>query len=138
MKLGRPELEHIEYNPKFKREYKTDYIHGSMTVTWNYDLNKYERGPISVDLAYPKDYDLPEKQKIDSSRYVSEPVVMVYKTSERSNAKYKLKTWSNKNMDQILRGKGIGVPDDVIILELGVGSGLINDFKNKYKEFLKN
>jgi hypothetical protein len=100
-------------------------------------LNKYDRGPISVDINYSKDYDLPKRAKIDNSKYVPAPVVMVYKTSERSNAKYKLKVWNNKSIDQILSGKNNGFPDDVIILELGIGYQLIEEYKEKYKNNLK-
>lgn len=135
-KRGRPESKPIEESPtKFTREYlKED---GSGTK-WSYDLNKSTKGPMSVEVVYPKGHTFPSKPKIDSSKYAGkEPVVMVYKTSENKNAKYKLKTWNNKNLDQILIGKNIGVPDGVIILELGVGTGLIEDYKQKYKSNLK-
>lgn len=137
MKRGRPE-QVIEESPvKFVREYKTNYIHGDVTVKWNYDLNKYDRGPVSVDINYSKDYDLPKRAKIDNSKYVPAPVVMVYKTSENKNARYKLKVWHNKSIDQILSGKNNGFPDDVIILELGIGNQLIEEYKEKYKNNLK-
>ena len=61
------------------------------------------------------------------------PVVMVFKTSNRSNAKTKMKVWKNTNIDYILtQDKLPGVPDKAVILELGVGESLIEKYKLKY------
>ena len=54
------------------------------------------------------------------------PVVVVFKTSNRSNAKTKMKIWANENIDYIITAKSLpGVPDTAVILELGVGFKLI-------------
>jgi hypothetical protein len=61
------------------------------------------------------------------------PVVMVFKTSNRSNAKTKMKIWKNENIDYIISAKSLpGVPDNAPILELGVGNKLIEKYKLKY------
>ena len=47
---------------------------------------------------------------------------MVFKTSNRSNAKTKMKIWNNENIDYIMSSKKLpGVPDKAEILELSVG-----------------
>jgi len=61
---------------------------------------------------------------------------MVFKTSNRTNAKVKIKTWTSKNLDDILDStkKLSGTPDDEnLILEVGVGKGFENRMKQKYK-----
>jgi dihydrofolate reductase len=60
-------------------------------------------------------------------------VTIVFKTSARSNAKTKLKTFKNKCIDDILDKKLPGVPDNAVILELGIGSLFESIWKQKYK-----
>jgi hypothetical protein len=58
---------------------------------------------------------------------------MVFKSSERSNAKFKMKVWNNENIDYIISAPTLpGVPDNAIILEVGVGENYIDSFKSKY------
>ena len=58
---------------------------------------------------------------------------MVFKTSNRSNAKTKMKIWANENIDYITSAKKLpGVPDTSIILELGVGKGFIGKWRSKH------
>ena len=58
---GRPKLEIAEAPRKFTREYIDN--EGIRTV-WKFDLDKFDRGPIEVELFYPKDYMSPlEKLK---------------------------------------------------------------------------
>ena len=58
---------------------------------------------------------------------------MVFKTSNRSNAKTKMKVWNSMNIDYIItQDKLPGVPDKAEVLELGVGKGLIKKYKSKY------
>ena len=60
------------------------------------------------------------------------PVVVVYKTSNRKNAKLKLEVFYNVRLDDILdtnKRKPI-IPYESEILEIGVGGG----FEEKYKE----
>ena len=65
--------------------------------------------------------------------YPNSPVVMVFRTSNRSNAKVKMKVWKNKNIDQVQEEKLAGVPKNAEILELAVGIKFIEKYKSKYK-----
>ena len=54
------------------------------------------------------------------------PVVMVFKTSNRSNAKTKIKVF-NQSIDYIISTKKLpGVPEKAEIVELGVGKSFIS------------
>lgn len=65
--------------------------------------------------------------------YPKLPVVLVFKSSNRKNAKTKMKVFRNKNID-IVNGKKLpGVPDNALILELAIGESFINTYKQKYK-----
>ena len=102
-------------------------------TTFHYDLDKFKNGPYKVEITYPKGtrYVKPKIEKGKS--YGKTPVVMVFKTSERSNAKTKIKVWNNENIDFIISNLKLpGVPKDAIILELGVGESLIENYKLKY------
>jgi hypothetical protein len=58
---------------------------------------------------------------------------MVFKTSNRSNAKVKMKVWKNENIDYIITAKKLpGVPDNAVIMELSVGQGFIEKYASKY------
>ena len=60
------------------------------------------------------------------------PTVLVFKTSNRSNAKTKMKV-INKNIDYVLGAKKIpGIPDIAEWLEVGVGASFVNKYKQKY------
>ena len=102
-------------------------------MVWHYDVNKNANGPYKTEMTYPKGYKH-EKVKADKGKaYNGQPVVMVFKTSERSNAKTKMKVWNNENIDYIISTKSLpGVPDNAIILECGVGESYIDSFKSKY------
>jgi hypothetical protein len=66
---------------------------------------------------------------------INAPVVMVWKTSERSNAVTKIKKFNGYHIDYVLstHSKLPGVPEDAIILELGIGRKFYELWKNKYK-----
>ena len=101
--------------------------------TWYYDRSKSTSGPWRVDHTPPKDEKStiikPEKGKA----YNKQPVVMVFKTSNRSNAKTKMKIWANENIDYIISAKSLpGIPDSAEILELGVGETFIEKWQSKY------
>ena len=69
-----------------------------------------------------------------SISYHKSTVTVVFKTSNRSNAKTKMKSFRNKSIDDILDAKRIvGVPDSAVILELGIGKQLEEQYRNKYK-----
>ena len=68
-----------------------------------------------------------------SSPYHKENVTVVFKTSNRSNAKTKMKTLRNKSIDDVLDRKIPGVPDTAVILEMGIGPEFQRQWKQKYK-----
>jgi len=100
---------------------------------WYYDSSKSKNGPYKTEMTYPKGYKH-EKVKVDKGKpYNGQPVVMVFKTSNRSNAQTKIKVWNNENIDYIISAKSLpGVPDIAVILEIAVGESFINTFKSKY------
>lgn len=69
-----------------------------------------------------------------SISYHKSTVTVIFKTSNRVNAKTKIKTFRNKSIDDILSAKQIiGVPDTSIILELGIGKELEYQYRKRYK-----
>ena len=58
------------------------------------------------------------------------PVVVTFKTSNRSNAKTKQKVIRNKNVDQVLdiKTKIPGIPERAVILSVGLGEKFIEKF----------
>ena len=63
--------------------------------------------------------------------YIKGPVVVTFKTSNRSNARIKQKVVRNKNVDEVndINVKIPGVPDKAVILHIGVGERFIDDNK---------
>ena len=63
------------------------------------------------------------------------PLVIVWKTSNRSNAQTKIKKTSNYNLDYFLQSEATipGIPKDAIILEIGIGKKLFDTWTAKYK-----
>tara|TARA_R100001377_G_scaffold75324_1_gene51845 strand:+ start:521 stop:928 length:408 start_codon:yes stop_codon:yes gene_type:complete len=133
MSRGRPS-EQIEIRTKWTEEYiefpsKPEL--GTKSL-WHYDTNKFKNGPFKTEIFYPKGYKSP-KIKIDKKSYQKQPVAIVFNTSNRSNAKTKIKIWRNTNIDYVLSMDKIpGIPSTAIILECGVGEGIINSYKLKY------
>ena len=64
------------------------------------------------------------------------PTVLVFKTSNRSNAKTKMKVYKTKNIDEIIDGLETGnlpgVPSKAEVLELSLGNSFIEKYKEKY------
>jgi hypothetical protein len=100
--------------------------------TWYFDRNKSENGCYKVENKYETGNKHP-KPKIDQRLYVGNtPTVVVFKTSNRSNAKTKIKV-INKNIDYVLSSKKIpGIPAIAEWLEVGVGRSFISRYKQKY------
>ena len=96
---------------------------------WHYDEKKNKNGCWRVE----QKFIAGEKQaKIDKKPYNKMPVAMVFKTSNRSNAKTKIKVWRNTNIDYINSTPKLpGVPECAVILELLVGENSINSYKLK-------
>lgn len=60
-------------------------------------------------------------------------ITIVFKTSNRSNAKTKIKTYRNKSIDDILDAKKlVGISDKAVILEIGMGEQLEKQYRKKY------
>jgi len=99
---------------------------------WKYDTNKFPNGPYLVEQKFQAGNKQP-KPKIDQRTYAKDmPTVIVFKTSNRSNAKTKIKV-INKNIDYVLSAKKIpGIPDIAEWLEVGVGNSFIDKYKQKY------
>ena len=99
-------------------------------MIYKYDINKNPNGCYSVESKFKAG----EKANpdIDQRMYGKNPVVMVFKTSNRSNAKTKIKVF-NKNVDYIISAKKLpGVPEKAEIIELAVGRSFISKYKQKY------
>lgn len=134
MSRGRPseEVKVVTKYTQVVNEYYSNPELGEIT-TYHFDKDKSKNGSYKVEITYPKGtrYVKPKIEKGKS--YGKTPVVMVFKTSERSNAKTKIKVWNNENIDFIISNPKLpGVPKDAIILELGVGESLIENYKLKY------
>ena len=66
--------------------------------------------------------------------YHKDTISIVFKTSNRSNARVKIKTFRNKSIDDILDAKRIiGIPDNAVILKIGMGKMLEEQYRKKYK-----
>jgi hypothetical protein len=66
--------------------------------------------------------------------YLPGPIGVVFKTSNRSNAKTKLKVFKgNWNIDRVLSEKLPGVPEKAEILAVGIGEKIIEGYRVKYK-----
>ena len=65
------------------------------------------------------------------------PVVLAFKTSNRSNAKTKIKIYKTKNIDEIidqLENSNLpGFPKGGKLLDLGIGKSFIARYKKKHK-----
>jgi hypothetical protein len=110
-----------------------DYQDTGRSTTFYYDMSKSANGPYKTEITYPKNYKHETFKAEKGKAYNKQPVVMVFKTSERSNAKTKMKIWWNENVDYILTAPSLpGLPETSIILELGVGETFIDSFKSKY------
>ena len=101
-------------------------------VEWKYDVNKNPNGCYLVEQKFIAG-NKQNKFKIDKRLYHKNlPTVVVFKTSNRSNAKTKIKI-INKNIDYVLTAKNIpGIPEIAEWLEVGVGKSFINRYKQKY------
>lgn len=69
------------------------------------------------------------------SSYPKAPIAIVFSTSNRSNAKTKMKVVKNRNIDEIidLNFNLPGIPEKAIIKEVGIGKSFVEKYKKKYK-----
>lgn len=110
----------------------TDYDGTQSTIKFN--KSKSPNGPYSIEHTPPKGYRQLKFKAEKKKAYGQQPVVMVFNTSNRSNAQTKMKVWTNENIDYILQADKLpGVPAKAVILDLGVGKSMISQYKQKYK-----
>ena len=66
--------------------------------------------------------------------YPKIPITIVFVTSNRSNAKIKMKTVRNRNIDELIDCNYIipGIPAKAVIKEVGMGNIFIERYKKKY------
>ena len=65
---------------------------------------------------------------------LSLPIGVVFKSSNRANAKTKMKVFKgNWTIDRVLSEKLPGVPEKAEILAIGVGERIIEGYRVKYK-----
>ena len=103
------------------------------TYIWHYDNSITKNGPFKTETKYPKGWKAPKIKAEKGKAYAKQPVVMVWKTSNRSNAKTKIKVWKNENIDYILTTDKLpGVPTTAVVLEVGVGASFIEKYQSKY------
>ena len=115
---------------KVRTQEITDSVGGKMIYKFDYD--KSPNGAYSVEFIPTKHQTTKPVFDLNQRTYSKTPTVMVFKSSERSNAKVKMKIF-NKNVDYINMAKKLpGVPNDAVILELGVGESFIAMWKNQY------
>tara|TARA_R110002074_G_scaffold378302_1_gene556063 strand:+ start:461 stop:844 length:384 start_codon:yes stop_codon:yes gene_type:complete len=108
------------------------WVQDNENQIWYFDRSKSSNGCYKVE----NKFIAGEKQAkpiIDQRMYSKDmPTVIVFKTSNRSNAKTKMKI-INKNIDYVLSAKKIpGIPDIAEWLEVGIGKSFVSKYKQKY------
>lgn len=99
-------------------------------VKYSFDRKKHKSATVKTEISNitkVKQGKLNIKQK-----YTDAPVVVVFKSSNRSNAKTKIKVFNNKNIDDIISNPQPGIPDKAEILEIGVGKRFIDKYTKQY------
>ena len=134
MSRGRPKEQEAIVWQKYTQEFNevpSKPELGSRSV-WHYDRSKFANGPWKVENWEAKGTKQ-TKPQIDQRLYSKGMcTVVVFKTSNRSNAKTKMKV-INKNIDYVLSAKKIpGIPNIAEWLEVGTGKSFINKYKQKY------
>jgi len=129
MSRGRPALEAVKLD-KWVID-GTDYT-GARSII-KFDRSKSPSGPYSFEDTPPKG-TRQSKIKLEKGKaYGKQPVVLVYKTSNRSNAKTKIKVFNNENIDYILSAdKLVGIPSTAEIVDIGVGISFVKRYKLEY------
>tara|TARA_R110002020_G_scaffold204352_1_gene408417 strand:- start:2772 stop:3194 length:423 start_codon:yes stop_codon:yes gene_type:complete len=133
---GRPSEKPTPIKEKWKmivNQYPSKPELGYVTTCY-FDINKSTTSPYAMKTTYPKGTKHNKFKPEKGKSYGKLPVVLVFKTSNRSNAKTKMKVFNNENIDYILSApKLVGVPSNAIILECGVGRSFVEKWKVKYK-----
>jgi len=114
--------------PWVKREMKTSRL--GVDVKYKFDRSIHPTATISTEI---KGLGI-NKPKIDpKQKYTNDPVVVVFKTSNRSNAQTKMKVFKNKNVDDVITNKQAGIPENAVWLNVGVGESFIEEYRLKHK-----
>ena len=68
------------------------------------------------------------------SSYPKVPITIVFATSDRKNAKVKMKTVRNRTIDDLIDCNYVipGIPANAVIKEVGVGKIFIDRYRKKY------
>ena len=102
-------------------------------AVWYFDDNITKNGAYKVEQTEVKGYKHPRVKAEKGKAYSKLPVVIAFKSSDRANAKVKIKVFANENIDYIMTApKLTGVPETAIILECGVGNSFIEKYNLKY------
>ena len=129
MSRGRP-VEQVERLDKWTID-SIDYT-GARSII-KFDRSKSSNGPYSFENILPKGERQLKIKPEKGKAYGKQPVVLVFKTSNRSNAKTKIKVFNNENIDYILSSdKLVGVPSTAEIIDIGVGISFVERYKQKY------
>lgn len=100
-------------------------------IKYFFDRKKHKSATVKTEISNSprtKSVKLNIKQK-----YTDSPVVVVFKSSNRSNTKTKIKVFNNKNIDDIISNPQPGISDKAEILEIGVGKKFIDKYTKQYK-----
>ena len=134
MSRGRPSEEAVRRTKYVQTCYETPTKPElGYKLVYHFDLDKHPNGAYRVDHFPAKGEKSPVVKPEKGKAYNKQPVVMVFKTSNRSNAKTKMKVWrffspGGSHHYLVLPG----VPSNAEILELGVGALFIKKYKSKY------
>lgn len=126
MSRGRPKIN----EEKLKEWVLEDKDYTGEITRYYFDEEKNPRGIWKTEIENNKD-SFPESIN-PNPNYINCLTVMVFRTSNRKNAKVKIKTWKNKNIDDVLFNKQSGIPKGAEILEVGVGNNFKEIYKQKY------
>ena len=79
-------------------------------------------------------YIMKRKKWTRDGGYAKIPIVIVFATSNRSNARHKMKIVRNRNIDELIdcNFNIPGIPEKAIIKEVGMGKYFEQKYKKKY------
>ena len=129
MSRGRPKEQEAIVLDKWVID-STDYTGERSTI--KFDRSKSSNGPYSFENTPPKGNRQPKVKPEKGKAYGKQPVVLVFKTSNRSNAKTKIKVFKNESIDYILSAnKLVGIPSTAEIIDIGVGISFVERYKQE-------
>jgi hypothetical protein len=132
-KRGRPkQIENVENKKYIQTIYEFEdpkFRETGYKSIWHFDDNKSISGAYKVEHYFSKKEKVPQIKIEKGKPYDKSPIILVFKT----NNKIKIKIFRNENIDYILTApKLIGIPEDAIIIDCGVGNKFIDYYKLKY------